>query len=151
MTRAVKQRLPVTALVGGVVGAMLLLGPAGGKPAQAKDGVDHGWIDQLTGFVVVHQEIAQAKEEGGVFDPHFDQLLLIRILAGMGNQKSTYTGMNHFMAMLEARQGGISLERAEAIWDYCYQVTPVKFHDAKRHKMWWDKTVDWESFFWLEE
>ncbi len=59
--------------------------------------------------------------------------------------------MNHFMDMLEARQGGISARAAEAIWDYCYQVARPALHSVKRHKMWWDKTVDWESFFWLEE
>ncbi len=76
MTWAVKQRLLVTVLVGGVVGAMLLLGPAGGKPARAKDGGNDGWIDQLTGFVVAQQGIAQAKGETGTFEPYLDQLAL---------------------------------------------------------------------------
>ncbi len=149
MTWAVKQRLPVAALVG----AMLLLAPVEAKAAYAtaNDGRDDGWIDQLTGFVVVQQGIAQAKGEGGTFDPYLDQLLVMRILVGMGDQKSTYTAMNHFMDMVEARQGGISARAAEAIWDYCYQVTRPALHDVKRHKMWWDKTVDWESFFWLGE
>ncbi len=148
MTWAVKQRLLVTALVGGAVGAMLLLAPVGAKAADAN--AKDGWMDQLTRFVVVQQGIAQAMGDGGTFDPYFDQLDLTRILVGMGDPKSTYIAMNHFMDMLEAQQGGISARAAEAIWDYCYQVTPPVLHDVKRHKMRWDKTVDWESFFWLE-
>ncbi len=152
MTWAVKQRLLVTALLGGVVGAMLFLAPVGAQAvyANANDRWEDGWIDQLTGFVVAQQGNAQANGEGGTFDPYFDQLLLMQILVGMGDHKSTYIAMNHFMDMLEARQGGISVRAAEAIWDYCYQVTPPALHDVKRHKMRWDKTVDWESFFWLE-
>ncbi len=153
MTWAVKQRRLATALVGGAVGAMLLLAPGGGKAveADARDGRDDGWIDQLTGFVVAQQGIAQAKGEGGTFEPYLDQLTLMRIVVGMGDQKTTYTAMNHFMDMLEARQGGISARAAEAIWDYSYQLTRPALHDVKRHKRWWDKTVDWDSFFWVEE
>ncbi len=141
MTWAVKQRLLVTALLGGVVGAMLLLAPVGVQAvyADANDRWEDGWIDQLTGFVVAQQGIAQANAEGG-----------IRIPAGMRDQKSVYIAMNHFMDMLEARRGGISVRAAEAIWDYCYQVTRPALHDVKRHKRWWDKRVDWDSFFWLE-
>jgi hypothetical protein len=29
-------------------------------------------------------------------------------------------------------------------------VTPPAFHDIKRHKEWWDKTVDGDKFFWEE-
>jgi len=54
------------------------------------------------------------------------------------------------MDMLERREGGIRLEFAEAIWDFSYQVTPTAFHDEQRHKRRWDKTVDWEKFFWEE-
>ncbi len=145
----VKQRLLVTALVVGVVGAMLLLAPVGGQAGDAttNDGRDDGWIEQLTGFVVAQQEIAQAKGEGGPFDPYLDRLLVRRILVGMDDQKSTYIAMNHFMDMLEARQGGISARAAEAIWDYSYQLTRPALHDVKRHKRWWDKTVDWDSLF----
>ncbi len=80
MTWAVKQRRLATALVGGAVGAMLLLASGGGKgvEADARDGRDDGWIDQITGFVVAQQGIAQANGEGGM-----------RIPVGMGDQKST--------------------------------------------------------------
>jgi hypothetical protein len=39
---------------------------------------------------------------------------------------------------------------ADATWNYCYEVTPPALHDVKRHKQWWDKTVNWEKFFWEE-
>lgn len=64
-----------------------------------------------------------------------------------GNRERTYAAMNRFMDMLESREGGISAKAADAIWDYCYQVAPPALHDVKRHKQWWDKTVNWEKFF----
>ena len=39
-------------------------------------------------------------------------------------------------------------QKADAIRDYCYQFTPPAFDDAQRHEEWWEKTVDWENFFW---
>lgn len=57
------------------------------------------------------------------------------------------TQMNRFMDMLEAREEGISAKAADASWDFCYEVTPLALHDVKRHKEWWDKTVNWEKFF----
>ena len=39
---------------------------------------------------------------------------------------------------------------ADATWNFCYEVTPPALHDVKRHKQWWDRTVDWEKFFWEE-
>ena len=82
------------------------------------------------------------------FDPYWGQLNLVRNLYERGDHHGTYGAMNRFMDMLEARVNGISALTADAIWNYCYQVTPPAFHDAQRHKEWWDKTVDWESFFW---
>ncbi len=67
-----------------------------------------------------------------------------------GDWKGTYLAMNRFMDMLEAREGAISAKAADAIWDFCYEVTPPALHDVKRHKQWWDKTVEWEKFFWEE-
>lgn len=108
------------------------------------------WVDQLTGFVVVERGIEQAKGEAGTFDPYWGQLHLVRSLYERGDRQATYVAMNRFMDMLETRESGISARAAEAIWDYCYEVTPLALHDVKRHKQWWDKTVDWDSFFWKE-
>jgi hypothetical protein len=37
------------------------------------------------------------------------------------------------MVMLEARVGGIDQHSADALWDYCYRVTPDEFHARDRH------------------
>ncbi len=147
MRRAVIHTFLTAALVAGLVGATLLLTPFGFAANYASA---EGWVDQLTGFVVLQQGIAQAKGEGQVFDPYFGQLALVRSLYDRGDWKGSYMAMNRLMDMLEARQEEISARAADAIWDYCYQVTPPALHDVKRHKEWWDKHVDWEKFFWEE-
>ena len=70
----------------------------------------------------------------------------------LGGQQKTpaYLAMNRFMDMLEVREGGIPAKSADATWNFCYEVTPPALHDVKRHKQWWDKTVNWEKFFWEE-
>ncbi|MGE3151311.1 MAG: hypothetical protein AB7G48_01685 [Nitrospiraceae bacterium] len=109
-----------------------------------------GWLDQLTGFVVVQQGTAQAKAEPGSFDPYIGQVQLVRSLYDRSDWNGSYAAMNRLMDMLENREGGISAGAADAIWDYCYEVTPPALHDVKRHQQWWEKTVDWEKFFWEE-
>jgi hypothetical protein len=109
-----------------------------------------GWVDQLTGFVVTQEEIARASSEPGSFDPYVGQVTLVRGLYDRGDWKGAYMAMNRLMDMLESREGGISAGAADAIWNYCYEVTPPALHDVKRHRQWWDKTVNWEQFFWEE-
>jgi hypothetical protein len=109
-----------------------------------------GWLEQLTGFAMVHQGRAQSNGETAGFDLYLEQLGVVRRFYEAGDFEQTFAAMNRFMDMLEARTGGISSEAADAIWDYCYQVTPPSLHDVKRHRQWWDKTVDWERFFWEE-
>ena len=148
MKGVVNQRwLLTTALMGGLTAMTLVLVTLEG--VAAKPTVE-GWIDQLTGFVVVERGLADIAGEAGTYDPYWGQLHLIRSLYERGDSQGTYVAMNRFMDMLEGRTNGISSEAADAIWDYCYQVTPMAFHDVKRHKEWWDKTVDWNKFFWEE-
>lgn len=109
-----------------------------------------GWVDQLAGFVVVQQGIAKTRGEAGSFDPYVGQITLVRSLYDRGDWKGSYMAMNRLMDMLENREGDISAKAADAIWDFCYEVTPPALHDVKRHKQWWDKTVNWEKFFWEE-
>ncbi len=149
MKGVVIQRSLVAALLMiGVLGTLLVLPPFSAKAGHASSSEE--WINQLTGFVVVQRGIAQANGEGGSFDPYADQLTSVRRSFEQGDRKGTYVAMNRLMDMLEARAGGISNRAADAIWDYCYQVTPPALHDVKRHKQWWDKTVDWQKFFWEE-
>lgn len=107
-----------------------------------------GWLEQLAGFVVVQQGAALVNGEAAMFALYLDQLTLVRRSYENGDQERTYAAMNRFMDMLESREGGISANAANVIWDYCYQVTPPALHDVKRHKQWWDKAVDWDEFFW---
>lgn len=109
-----------------------------------------GWEQQLTGFVIVQEGLASAKGEPGSFDPYVGQVALVRSLYDRGDWKGSYMAMNRLMDMLENREGDISAKAADAIWDFCYEVTPPALHDVKRHKQWWDKTVNWEKFFWEE-
>lgn len=118
--------------------------------AIAMDAGSEGWLDQLTGFVVVQEGIARASSEPGPFDPYVGQVTLVRGLYDRGDWKGAYMAMNRLMDMLESREGGISAGAADAIWNYCYEVTPPALHDVKRHQQWWDKTVKWEQFFWEE-
>lgn len=109
-----------------------------------------GWLDQLTGFVLVQEGIARAGEESGSFDPYIGQVVLVRSLYDRGDWRGSYRAMNRLMDMLEGRDGDISAKAADAIWNFCYEVTPPALHDVKRHQQWWDKTVNWEQFFWEE-
>lgn len=148
MSREVNKRSAVAAVRVALAGLLLLFVPLTAKADFPK--ARAGWIEQLTGFVVVQQGLAQVNGQGGAFVAYFDQLALIKELFGTGDRVGTYVAMNRLMDMLDAREGGISGGAAEAIWDYCYEVTPPALHDVKRHKQWWDKTVDWDTFFWEE-
>lgn len=39
----------------------------------------------------------------------------------------------HFMDMLEQRENGIPEASADWLFDYCYAVTPARYHDVSRH------------------
>lgn len=125
----------VTALVGGGMLLMILLVLA--LPVRLN--YDDTWVDHLRAFVLHEKTLEQAAavhpddKPAGTFEPYLGQLELVRNLFRSGNQHRTYVAMNRFMDMLEAREGGISNDVAEAIWDYCYRVTPARYHDVSRH------------------
>ena len=50
-----------------------------------------------------------------------------------GESEAVYRAMNRFMEMLQAREEGISDEAADRLFDYCYLVTPARYHDVSRH------------------
>ena len=50
-----------------------------------------------------------------------------------GNTVAVYVAMNRLMDMLEQRENGIPPEVADRLFDYCYLVTPAKYHDVSRH------------------
>lgn len=41
--------------------------------------------------------------------------------------------MNRLMDMLENRENGIPEATADWLFDFCYIVTPAKYHDVSRH------------------
>ena len=143
MRPAVNQKLGLAALM-----SLILLCPVRAEPGYPTR--QDGWIQQLTGFVLAQEGMALMNGEHATYDVYLDQLNVVRGRYKEGDDRETYVAMNRFMDMLESRDGGISAKAADAIWDYCYQVTPPALHDVKRHKQWWDKTVDWQKFFWEE-
>lgn len=134
-----------TVRLAGLLIAILLM-PVSGECGSVSP--QNGWLDELTGFVVAQQGAALVNQDSSMFEIYLDQLNVVRRAYENGDQERTYAAMNRFMDMLESRDGGISAKAADAIWDHCYQVTPPAFHDVKRHKQWWDKTVNWDEFFW---
>ncbi len=124
--------LVVVVAVGTAVGIALLLIP---RTIHVPPETDT-WVDLLKLFVLKEKAIEQP---GSTFEPYLGQLALVQHLVRSGDRLGAYTAMNRFMDMLEAREGGISDEAAEAIWDYCYQVTPAHYHDVSRHQR-----ADWK-------
>lgn len=91
------------------------------------------WAEELLGQVVTYQTMAEKNLIPGSFQPYVEQTSKIRELHRSGNRRATYDGVNALMVMLEARVGGIDEHSAEALWDFCYRVTPDEFHARDRH------------------
>ncbi|HXF94369.1 MAG TPA: hypothetical protein VNK46_16580 [Nitrospiraceae bacterium] len=91
------------------------------------------WPEQLLGEVVTYQTLAEKGVIAGDFKPYLDKLIEAREAYRTGKHEKTYESINQFMAMLEARVGGIDDRTADAIWNYCYQVTPDRYHARDRH------------------
>lgn len=91
------------------------------------------WAEELLGQVVTYQTMAEKNLIPGTFQAYVDQTSKIRELHRGGNRRATYDGVNQLMVMLEARVGGIDEHSADALWDFCYRVTPDEFHARDRH------------------
>lgn len=91
------------------------------------------WAEELLGQVVTYQTMAEKNLIPGSFQPYVEQTSKIRELYRSGNRRATYDGVNALMVMLEARVGGIDEHSADALWDFCYRVTPDEFHARDRH------------------
>jgi hypothetical protein len=91
------------------------------------------WSEELLGRVVTYQTLAEKGIITGDFDPYLKQMGKVREDHRAGDRRATYEGVNTFMVMLEARVGGIDAHSADALWDYCYRVTPDEFHARDRH------------------
>ena len=125
-------------LVSVLLGTALLLGALLLVPLPTGQNHREGWITQMREFVLFQKLMAESARGAGEtlsagFETYLGQLELMRSLFLNGDHRGTYRAMNRFMDMLEAREGGISDQTADAIWDYCNEVTPKEYHDTSRH------------------
>lgn len=85
---------------------------------------------------MVQAVLAEQANEGpfwGTFAPYVAQLEIVRGHLRNGETPAVYAAMNRLMDMLEARENGIPEEIADRLFDYCYVVTPARYHDVSRH------------------
>lgn len=102
-----------------------------GGPVSAPRGEDEGWLDAMMQAVLAEQ--ASEGPWWGMHAPYVEQLRAVRADYGRGDIAAVYAGMNRFMDMLEQRAYGISGESADRLFNYCYTVTPARYHDVSRH------------------
>lgn len=122
-TLSIRRSLWLALTVAAILAASLLLIP---RPAASQDAA---WLDRLTAFVTFEDVHAAS----GNFGPYYEQLSRVRAALQAGDHPRVFAAMNRLMDMLEAREGGIAPQAAEAIWTFCEQVTPAAFHDINRH------------------
>lgn len=129
MKQRVNHRFLPAFFAGGLT--LFLMLPTVAVSAQLSN--PEGWIDKLTAFVLFQK----ANEKEGAFDPYLVQIKTMQTVLReewtQGELQRTYAAMNRLMDMLLTREGGIRPEAAKAIWDFCYQVTPVALHDGHRY------------------
>lgn len=77
--------------------------------------------------------VGRAGSEEGSLSQYVEQLAAVRAHLLNGESEAVYRTMNRFMEMLQAREAGISAEAADRLFDYCYLVTPPRYHDVSRH------------------
>mgnify|MGYP000432130191 CR=1 FL=1 len=92
---------------------------------------EQDWLDTMVQAVLAEQ--VQDGSEEGALSPYVAQLATVRTHLLNGESEAVYRTMNRFMDMLQAREGGISAEAADRLFDYCYVVTPARYHDVSRH------------------
>ena len=94
-------------------------------------GSEDDWLVAMMQAVLVEQ--ANEGPLWGTFAPYIAQLEVVRGHLSDGNTVAVYTAMNRLMDMLEQRENEIPSEVADWLFDYCYLVTPAKYHDVSRH------------------
>ena len=105
---------------------VVALGGLAWEPAAQDD-----WLGAMMHAVLVEQ--ANEGPFWGTFAPYVAQLKIVRGHLSDGNTVAVYVAMNRLMDMLEQRENGIPPEVADRLFDYCYLVTPAKYHDVSRH------------------
>lgn len=92
---------------------------------------EHEWLDAMREAVLSEQ--AQEGSRWGLLAPYLAQLETVRGHLLHDNTAAVYGAMNRLMDMLEHRENDIPSEVADRLFDYCYFVTPAKYHDVFRH------------------
>lgn len=90
------------------------------------------WIDALTNAVMIERR-SGGGHPGVRFEPYVEQLQVVRTQFRRGDEAATYAAMNRLMDMLENRENGIPAATADWLFDFCYVVTPARYHDVSRH------------------
>lgn len=105
---------------------VVALGESVWAPAAQDD-----WLDGMMRAVLVEQ--ANEGPFWGTVAPYIAQLEVVREHLLNEDTGAVYAAMNRLMDMLEQRENGILPEVADRLFDYCYLVTPAKYHDVSRH------------------
>lgn len=92
---------------------------------------DDDWIEGMMRAVLAEQ--ANEGPLWGTLAPYVAQLEVVRGYVLNEETTAVYGAMNRLMNMLEGRENGIPSEVADRLFDYCYLVTPAKYHDVSRH------------------
>lgn len=90
------------------------------------------WVDALTNAVMIERR-SGGGHPGVRFEPYIEQLQVVRAQFRRGDEAATYAAMNRLMDMLENRENGIPAATADWLFDFCYVVTPARYHDVSRH------------------
>lgn len=90
------------------------------------------WLDALTNAVLIERR-SGGGHPGVRFEPYVGQLQVVRTQFERGDVAATYRAMNQLMDMLEKRENGINAATADWLFDFCFVVTPAKYHDVSRH------------------
>lgn len=93
---------------------------------------DEDWVDALQNAVYIHRR-GGGGYPGVVYEPYLGQLQVVRAHLRRGDEAATYAAMNRLMDMLERRENDIPAATADWLFDFCYLVTPAKYHDVSRH------------------
>lgn len=97
-----------------------------------KDNDNEDWLDALTNAVLIERR-SGGGHPGVRFEPYVGQLQVVRAQFERGDVAATYRAMNQLMDMLEKRENGINAATADWLFDFCFMVTPAKYHDVSRH------------------
>ena len=101
-----------------------------GGPREAFSGEDD-WLGAMTRAVLAEQ--AKVEAWASAYVPYVAQLKVVREHLLKEDTDGVYRAMNRLMEMFERRENGIPADVADRLFDYCYLVTPARYHDVSRH------------------